>query len=111
MPEPTLKITGRILYLTKDPELIKRQLAGEDLAWDPSIELVDSISTDEITPGWVCYYYDETLARYALVGLRGGVIPQDAIKNGNFQVVVSGKSKGCGSSREQAPYAEMAAGV
>jgi 3-isopropylmalate/(R)-2-methylmalate dehydratase large subunit len=111
MPEPTLQITGRILYLTKDPELIKRQLAGEDLAWDPSIELVDSISTDEITPGWVCYYYDETLARYALVGLRGGVIPQDAIKNGNFQVVVSGKSKGCGSSREQAPYAEMAAGV
>jgi 3-isopropylmalate/(R)-2-methylmalate dehydratase large subunit len=111
MPEPTLQITGRILYLTKDPELIKRQLAGEDLAWDPSIELVDSISTDEITPGWVCYYYDETLARYALVGLRGGVIPQDAIKKGNFQVVVSGKSKGCGSSREQAPYAEMAAGV
>ncbi|MGZ3418834.1 MAG: aconitase family protein [Polyangiales bacterium] len=111
MTDPTLQITGRILYLTKDPELIKRQLAGEDLAWDPSIELVDSISTDEITPGWVCYYYDETLARYALVGLRGGVIPQDAIKKGNFQVVVSGKSKGCGSSREQAPYAELAAGV
>lgn len=111
MAAHSLKITGRILYLTKDPELIKRQLAGEDLDWNPSIELVDSISTDEITPGWVCYYYDETLARYALVGLRGGVIPQDAIKKGNFQVVVSGKSKGCGSSREQAPYAELAAGV
>ncbi len=110
----TLDITGRVLYLTKDPALIAKQLAGEDLAWDPSapeMSLVDSISTDEITPGWVCYYYDETLARYALVGLRGGVIAQDAIKKGGFQVIVSGRSKGCGSSREQAPFAELAAGV
>ncbi len=107
----TLKITGRVLFLTKDPEPIRRQLAGEDLAYEPGVELVDSISTDEITPGWVCYYYDETLARYALVGLRGGVIPQDGIKQGGFQVVVSGRSKGCGSSREQAPFAELAAGV
>lgn len=107
----TLKITGRVLFLTKDPEPIRRQLAGEDLAYEAGVELVDSISTDEITPGWVCYYYDETLARYALVGLRGGVIPQDGIKKGGFQVVVSGRSKGCGSSREQAPFAELAAGV
>ena len=30
----TVRLEGRILFLTEDPELIKRQLAGEDLAWD-----------------------------------------------------------------------------
>ena len=110
MTEP-LHIQGRILYLTKDPELIARQLAGEDLRYCPELELIDNISTDEITPGWVCYYFDETLARYCLVGLRGGVIPQDAIVRGGFEVIVSGRSKGCGSSRETAPYSELAAGI
>lgn len=107
----SIRIQGRILYLTKDPELLQRQLDGEDLAWDESIELVDNISTDEITPGWVCYYYDETLAEYCLVGLRGGVIQKDAIKDGGFGVIVSGLSKGCGSSRETAPYSELESGV
>ncbi len=106
-----LAIRGRILYLTKDPELLERQLAGEDLDWDPSIELIDNISTDEITPGWVCYYYDETLAEYCLVGLRGGLIGRNAIKDGGFEVLVSGYSKGCGSSRETAPFSELTAGV
>ena len=49
--------------------------------------LVNNISTDELTPGWVCYYYDETLARYCMVGLRGNVVKQDAIKNGGIQLV------------------------
>jgi len=109
-PNP-IRFTGRILYLTKDVELVKRQLAGEDLAFDPERELMDNISTDEITPGWVCFYYDETLGRYAHVGLRGGAIDKDSIKNGGFDVIVSGQSKGCGSSRETAPFAELAAGV
>ena len=29
-----VRLEGRILFLTEDPELIKRQLAGEDLPWD-----------------------------------------------------------------------------
>jgi len=111
MPESTLRITGRILYLTEDQALIERQLAGEDLPYDPERKLIDNISTDEITPGWVCYYFDETLARFALVGLRGGAIKKDALKNAGISVIVSGKSKGCGSSRETAPYAELCAGV
>lgn len=115
MPIPrrqSVRITGRILYLTQDPELLKRQLAGEDIVFDPERHpLIDNISTDEITPGWVCYYYDETLARYCLVGLRGGLIERDAIKNGGFGVIVSGRSKGCGSSRETAPYSEREAGA
>ena len=111
----SVQITGRILYLTEDPGLLKRQLAGEDLALAPEdlerTPLINNISTDEITPGWVCYYYDETLARYCLVGLRGNVIERDAIKSGGFGVIVSGLSKGCGSSRETAPYSEREAGV
>ncbi len=71
----------------------------------------DNISTDEITPGWVCFYYDETLGRYSMVGLKGGVVERDSIKNGGFDVIVSGLSKGCGSSRETAPYSEMTAGI
>src|SRR5579871_2487113 len=107
----SLRIPGRILQLTEDPALIKRQLQGENLEHDPDRPLLSSISTDEITPGWVCYYYDETLARYSLVGLRGGKVKADAIKNGGFGVIVSGTSKGCGSSRETAPYSELKAGV
>ena len=110
--ESSLRLTGRILYLTDDPELIRKQLAGEDLPFDPDRKLVDNISTDEITPGWVCYYYDETLGRFSYSGLRGGLFAQkDTLKNGGFEVIVSGLSKGCGSSRETAPYSELVAGA
>jgi 3-isopropylmalate/(R)-2-methylmalate dehydratase large subunit len=107
----TLRFTGRILYLTEDPELLRRQLEGENLPFDPERKLLDNISTDEITPGWVCFYYDETLGRFSLVGLRGGLFQKDSLARGGFDVVVSGLSKGCGSSRETAPFSEMAAGV
>jgi 3-isopropylmalate/(R)-2-methylmalate dehydratase large subunit len=109
-----IHIDGRILYLTVDSALLGRQLRGENLPSVASGEgpsLLSNISTDEITPGWVCYYYDKTLARYCLVGLRGGVIQKDDVKNGGFGVIVSGRSKGCGSSRETAPYSELASGV
>lgn len=111
MTEKKVSFPGRVLYLTEDKELIQKQLAGENLEYDPARKLVDNISTDEITPGWVCYYFDETLARFCLVGLRGGAIEKDAIKSGGFSVIVSGRSKGCGSSRETAPYSELKAGV
>jgi 3-isopropylmalate/(R)-2-methylmalate dehydratase large subunit len=110
-PIATRRIEGRIFYVTEDTALLEKQLAGEDLAFDPDRPLVSNISTDELTPGWVCYYYDETLARYCLVGLRGGKIGKDAIRAGGFGVIVSGISKGCGSSRETAPYSELKAGV
>ena len=106
-----VRFTGRFLFLYEDIELIRRQLAGEDVPWDPSLPLIDNISTDEITPAWVCFYFDETLGDYSLVGLRGGAIERNSIKNGDFAVIVSGKSKGCGSSRETAPFSEQAAGV
>ena len=111
MASSEVQIKGRILYVTEDQELLAAQLSGKDIAWDPARALVSNISTDELTPGWVCYYYDETLARYCLVGLRGGKIERDAVKSGGFGVIVSGLSKGCGSSRETAPYSELKSGV
>src|ERR1700751_6299337 len=43
--------------------------------------------------------------------MREGAVKKDEVNHGGFAVVVSGLSKGCGSSRETAPYAEKAAGV
>lgn len=107
-----IKFDGRTLYLTEDVSLIRRQLEeGENLDHDPSRHLMNNISTDEITPGWVCFYYDETLGEYVYVGMREGAVKKDEVKRGGFAVVVSGLSKGCGSSRETAPFAEKAAGV
>src|SRR6266850_2362239 len=129
-----IKFSGRILFLTEDTSQIRRQLeagsgagdgengrSGEDaarlevelasklLAGD--LPLMNNISTDEITPGWVCFYYDETLGHLLYVGMREGAVQKDEVKNGGFAVVVSGLSKGCGSSRETAPYSEKWAGI
>ena len=106
-----IRFDGRILYLYEDLDLVERQLAGENIGWLPEQKLIDNISTDEITPGWVCFYFDETLGEYSLVGLRGGKISHLAVKRGGFSVIVSGLSKGCGSSRETAPFSELAAGI
>ena len=114
-----VRLQGRILFLTEDPELIKRQLAGEDLAWDTknpanNPKLRDDISTDEITPAHYCFYFDETLGEIPYLGLKcGGVTPigRGDVKRGGFVCAVSGKRRGKGSSREQSPYAEMCAGI
>ena len=50
-----VRLAGRVLFLTTDPGLVRRQLEGEDLAWRPGIALRDDISTDEITPAYICY--------------------------------------------------------
>jgi len=114
-----VKLKGRVLFLTEDPELIKRQLAGEDLPWDTknpanNPKLRDDISTDEITPAHYCFYFDETLGEIPYMGLKcGGILPigRADVKKGGFICAVSGKRRGKGSSREQSPYAEMSAGI
>jgi 3-isopropylmalate/(R)-2-methylmalate dehydratase large subunit len=106
-----IKISPNVLYLTENLELLEEQLAGKSYDWDGKEPLLNNISTDEITPGWVCFYYDATLGDYVYVGLRGGKVKKDDFKNCQATVLVSGKSKGCGSSRETAPFAEMYAGV
>ncbi|MCP4502779.1 MAG: 3-isopropylmalate dehydratase [Deltaproteobacteria bacterium] len=106
-----VSVDGRALYLTGDLEQLEGQLKGEVLKADPDRKLIDNISTDELTPGWVCFWYDETLGNYCLVGLRGGKIEKDSIKNSGAKIIVSGLSKGCGSSRETAPFSEKSAGI
>jgi 3-isopropylmalate/(R)-2-methylmalate dehydratase large subunit len=114
-----VRLQGRILFLTEDPELIKKQLAGWDLPWDTrdsskNPKLRDDISTDEITPAHFCFYFDRTLGEIPYAGLRCGEtlpIGRGAVKNGGFVCSVSGKRRGKGSSREQSPYAEMCAGI
>ncbi len=109
-----MRLSGRVLYLTEDPELIRRQLSGEDLAWDRSIRLRDNISTDEITPAYVCYYFDETLGEFPYLGLKAGEqfpIARGSVKRGGFVASAAGKRRGKGSSREQSPYAELMAGI
>jgi 3-isopropylmalate/(R)-2-methylmalate dehydratase large subunit len=114
-----VRLSGRILFLTEDPELIRRQLAGEDLPWDTenpanNPKLRDDISTDEITPAHYCFYFDQTLGEIPYLGLKcGGVLPigRGEVKRGGFVCAVSGKRRGKGSSREQSPYAEMSAGI
>ena len=114
-----VRLQGRILFLTEDPELIKRQLAGEDLPWDTknpanNPKLRDDISTDEITPAHLCFYFDQTLGEIPYAGLKCGnetPIKRGDVKRGGFVAAVSGKRRGKGSSREQSPYAEMCAGI
>ena len=114
-----VKLQGRILFLTEDPELIRRQLAGEDLPWDTrhpanNPKLRDDISTDEITPAHICFFFDETLGEFPYIGLKCGAdlpIKRGDVKKGGFVAAVSGKRRGKGSSREQSPYAELCAGI
>jgi 3-benzylmalate isomerase len=114
-----VRLMGRILFLTEDPELIRRQLAGEDLPWDTknptnNPKLRDDISTDEITPAHICFFFDKTLGEFPYTGLKcGGETPiqRGDVKKGGFVAAVSGKRRGKGSSREQSPYAELCAGI
>src|SRR3989344_4873916 len=108
--QETLKLTGRILRLTRDPELICAQFEGTDFqVKDPEL-LCDRISTDQIIPSrWCMSYSDEqNLGRYLLTGVEG-IKPGDIA--GKFQVIDCGMSFGRGSSREHAQLALKGAGI
>lgn len=112
--QDTVRIEGRILFLSEDPEKLRRQLAGEDSDLEAARPLRDQISTDEITPAFICYHYDEKLGDFPYLGLKcGDCLPvgEGAVKAGRFAVSVSGKRRGKGSSREASPYAEVCAGI
>jgi len=114
-----VRLQGRILFLTEDPEVVRRQLEGWDLPWDTANphnnpKLRDDISTDEITPAHICFFFDETLGEFPYTGLKCGSelpIKRGDVKRGGFVCSVSGKRRGKGSSREQSPYAERSAGI
>jgi len=108
----------RVLFLTKDLELIRRQLYDglnlrmEDL--NPS-ELLDDINTDMMTPAWVCFdHLPSEIAKNAYAGmmLNGKrVFIENALVTGDFEVIVSGQRKGTGSSRETAAQCERWSGI
>ncbi len=119
-PPEIIRLTPgkRVLFLTKDPDLIRRQLRGElDLRMeDLDVEdLLDDINTDAMTPAWVCFSHrPEDLARDAYAGLivdGKRLFERDALIDGNFEVIVSGYRKGVGSSRETAVQAEKWSGI
>jgi 3-isopropylmalate/(R)-2-methylmalate dehydratase large subunit len=111
--ERTVRLRGPVLVLTAAPAMISPQLSGEAAADHRELlrqPLMDDISTDEIIPGWCCYWYDRKLGDYAYLGLRGGLVTEGSVSSLAPQVIVSGYRKGCGSSREHAVYAEKYAG-
>lgn len=108
----------RVLFLTKDLELIRKQLyEGLDLRMeDLQVEdLLDDINTDVMTPAWVCFNHrPEDIALNAYAGLMhdgNRVFEERALMDGNFECIVSGFRKGTGSSRETAPQAERWCGI
>ena len=108
----------RVLFLTKDLDLIKQQLYDglnlrmEDLTVD---DLLDDINTDVMTPAWVCFDHDPAeIAKNAYAGLMHNglrVFRENALKDGGFEVIVSGQRKGTGSSRETAAQCERWVGI
>lgn len=108
----------RVLFLTKDPELVRRQLRGElDLRMDDVRveDLLDDVNTDAMTPAWACFdYRPEDIARNAYAGITVNgerLFPEGSLMAGNFEVIVSGLRKGVGSSRETAVQAEKWSGI
>ena len=108
----------RVLFLTKNLDIIRKQLYdGLNLNMD-DIEvndLLDDINTDAMTPAWVCFDHEpEEIAKNAYAGLQHEgerLFEQNALINGEFEVIVSGHRKGTGSSRETAAQAEKWAGI
>lgn len=105
----------RVLYLTKDPERIRAQLAGTltlTMAELEPDELLDDINTDAMTPAWVCFDYDpKQIAANAYAGLIAHgerLFPPNALAG--FEVIVAGAQKGVGSSREHAAQCEVFSG-
>ncbi len=108
----------RVLFLTKDLDLIKKQLyEGLNLRMEEvsPADLLDDINTDMMTPAWVCFdHAPSEIAKNAYAGLMHEgmrVFNENALINGNFEVIVSGQRKGTGSSRETAAQCERWAGI
>jgi len=109
-----LELPGRLLFLSADAEIVRRQLDGADLPLAGSVPLRNEISTDEITPVPTLVVFDERIGESAYIGFKAGAenpIGHGALKAGGFSVLVGGARYGKGSSREHSPLAEKAAGV
>ena len=61
-------------------------------------DLLDDINTDMMTPAWVCFdHAPSEIAKNAYAGLMHEgmrVFNENALINGNFEVIVSGQREG-----------------
>lgn len=105
----------RLLFLARDPALLRAQLSGRQLTLAEAGPLRDDVSTDEITPVRIMSHYDDSLARFPYTGFTtedgGQPIGAGAVQAAGFQVTVAGRRYGKGSSREHSPAAEQLAGI
>src|SRR5262245_36381114 len=109
-----VRFDGRILFLSEDADVVESQLQGTDVSLADALPLRNDVSTDEITPAWICYHYDEKLGEFPYLGLKCGdttPVAVGSVKAGGFAVTVAGRRYGKGSSREASPYAEWCAGI
>ena len=109
-PGNAMKLNGRVLYLSDDADLLKRQLGGEDLAEAPALHY--GVNTDLMISGAACTlgYTPAILGPWFLENFKE-VAQKDSVKGGGFQVVVGGDAYGSGSSREVAVVAHQGAGI
>jgi 3-isopropylmalate/(R)-2-methylmalate dehydratase large subunit len=110
-----MKLTGRILYLLNDADLVARQLRGEAVAPTPDAATADyffAVNTDLMISGQACTlgYTPKVLGPHFLKNFLE-VVDENAIAAGGFQVIVGGDAYGSGSSREHAPVAHQGAGI
>ncbi len=106
-----MKLTGRILLLCDDPQLVEAQLQGKDLAWTGQ-PLHYGVNTDLMISGAACTlgYTGAVLGPWFLENFKE-VVRKDAVADAGFQVIVGGDAYGSGSSREVAVVAHSGAGI
>src|SRR5215813_11165153 len=110
----SIQLSGRPLYLTSDPALLKKQFSGDNLEVSPAVsDLYAHVSTDAIIKANPdCYYYDDRLGTLVLRSLgNGGFVEPGDIRNGGFGMLLAGEGWGEGSSREVAALALLYAGI
>jgi 3-isopropylmalate/(R)-2-methylmalate dehydratase large subunit len=106
-----MKLTGRVLTLTEDANLISAQLSGESVETEGE-GLHYGVNTDAMISGQACTlgYTPEILGPYFLENFKE-TVTKDGVRGGGFQVVVGGDAYGSGSSREVAVVAHQGAGI
>ncbi|MBL4689535.1 MAG: hypothetical protein JKY37_33415, partial [Nannocystaceae bacterium] len=109
-----MRLSGRILWLTDDSDLLAKQLRGEDPKLSPADPppLHFGVNTDGMISGAACTlgYTGEVLGPYFLENFKDTVVKRGVL-DGGFQVVVGGDAYGSGSSREVAVVAHQGAGI
>ncbi|MEO1335911.1 MAG: aconitase family protein, partial [Myxococcota bacterium] len=109
-----MRLSGRILWLTDDADLIEQQLEGRDLiaTADRHPSLHYGVNTDLMISGAACTlgYTKEILGPFFLNNFKD-CVKRDAVAQGRFQVAVGGAAYGSGSSREVAVVAHQGAGI